>query len=159
MKRGELSHEEINARLNALTRAAHERMRASSPTLTGAVGGAEIAFMTPEELAERHCLMSLLPSFAELREEARARIRARVAARKRGKEGANFQGDYRFTPLEAGQYEVHLLVNGIPCPGRMGVLTGRPGNWQAEWVDGSRVGTFDTLQDGAKALEEFRYHI
>lgn len=83
MKRDELSREEINARLDAQTRAAHERMCASSPTLTGAVGGAEVAFMTSDEMAERHYLMSLLPSFAELREEARARVRQRVAAIRR----------------------------------------------------------------------------
>lgn len=77
----------------------------------------------------------------------------------RAKEESLVKHHYRFTPLEPGKYEAHLLVSGIPCPGRMGVLTGRPGNWQAEWVDGSRVGTFDTLQDGAKALENYRYHI
>lgn len=69
------------------------------------------------------------------------------------------QDGYRFIPIESGKYEVYLLVDGVQCPGRMGVLTGRPGNWEAEWVDGSRVGTFDTLQDGAKALENYRYHV
>lgn len=85
MKKGEASREQINARLDELTCAARERMRSSSPTLTGAVGGAEIGFMTSEELAERHRLLLSLPSFAKLREEARARIRKRIAARGRGK--------------------------------------------------------------------------
>lgn len=66
---------------------------------------------------------------------------------------------YRFERVAPGIYDARLLVNGVPCPGKMGTLTGRSGNWQAEWVDGSRVGTFDTLKDGAAALRNFRYLI
>lgn len=75
------------------------------------------------------------------------------------KEGQMSQTDYQITSREAGIYEVRLLVDGSPCPGRLGLLSGRPGHWEAEWVDGSRVGSFKTLKDGAAALGNYRYRI
>ena len=66
---------------------------------------------------------------------------------------------YRITRREAGMYEVRLLVDGTPCPGRIGMLSGRPGHWEAEWVDGSRIGSFRTRLEGAKALENYRYFV
>ena len=66
---------------------------------------------------------------------------------------------YQVTRREAGMYEVRLLVDGTPCPGRIGMLSGRPGHWEAEWVDGSRIGSFRTRLEGAKALENYRYFV
>ena len=66
---------------------------------------------------------------------------------------------YQITRREAGMYEVRLLVDGTPCPGRIGMLSGRPGHWEAEWVDGSRIGSFRTRLEGAKALENYRYFV
>jgi hypothetical protein len=66
---------------------------------------------------------------------------------------------YLFARRGEGMYEVRLLVDGDPCPWRLGILSGRPGHWDAEWVDGSRVGSFRTRLDGAKALENYRYFV
>ena len=66
---------------------------------------------------------------------------------------------YQFTKREAGMYEVRLVVDGNPCLGRLGLLSGCPGHWEAEWVDGSRVGSFRTRLEAAKSLENYRYRI
>lgn len=66
---------------------------------------------------------------------------------------------YQITKREAGMYEIRLLVDGNPCHGRLGLLSGRPGHWEAEWVDGSRVGSFRTRLEAAKALENFRFSV
>lgn len=73
---------QIHARLEELTEIAKKRMKECSADLVATVGGAEINFMTHEELLERHELMLMMPTYAELREEARARIRDRIAERK-----------------------------------------------------------------------------
>lgn len=65
---------------------------------------------------------------------------------------------YRFSRTSDGT-EVQLVVDGKPCPGRLGLLSGRPGQWEAEWVDGSRVGVFKTRLEAAGALSNFRYTI
>ena len=65
---------------------------------------------------------------------------------------------YQFTKHEAGMYEVRLLVDGNPCPGRLGLLTGCYGYWKAEWTDGTRVGSFRTRLEAAKALENFCFY-
>lgn len=80
---GLMSEEEINGRLDHLSDLVRERMRECSSDLIGAMGGAEVDFMSPDERAERHQLMLSLPSFAELRAAARARIAQRIALRQR----------------------------------------------------------------------------
>lgn len=72
----------IRARLDELSAIAKARKNESDGMFSATLGGAEISFMTPEELQERHALMLQLPTFAEDREEARMRIQARIAARK-----------------------------------------------------------------------------
>lgn len=79
---GVMTREQIVARLNVLTEAAKARMRQSDPAVLGAVGGAEIDFMTTEERAERHRLCLILPTQTEEAEAARARIQARIQSRK-----------------------------------------------------------------------------
>jgi hypothetical protein len=77
-----MSITEIHDRLSVLTQAAKERMDSCTSDMARALGGAEIAFMTSDELAERHRLMLMLPTFAEEAQAARARIQARIAQRK-----------------------------------------------------------------------------
>ena len=76
--------------------------------------------------------------------------------------GDSFQftnGDsHLFTQGEGRMYEARLLVDGKPCPGRLGLLRGCFGHWEAEWVDGSRVGSFRTRLEAAKALENFCFY-
>jgi hypothetical protein len=72
---------EISMRLEEISKAARERMQKCSFEIMGALGGAEIDFMTPEERAERHSLSLLLPNFAEDRLAAKERIKARIADR------------------------------------------------------------------------------
>lgn len=79
---GLMSEEEINARLDHLSAISRERMLECSSDLTGAMGGAEVDFMSPDERAERHQLLLSLPSFAELRAAARARVEQRIALRR-----------------------------------------------------------------------------
>ncbi len=73
---------DISDQLNVLTNTARERMAACSPDLVGAMGGADIDFMTPEERADRHELLQMLPSQAEERAAASERIQQRIAQRK-----------------------------------------------------------------------------
>lgn len=76
---------EVKSRLNELTARAKSRMQQCSPDLSGAMGGAEIDFMTAEEKAERHSLLLSLPSTAEEIASAKGRIRMRIEARRRNK--------------------------------------------------------------------------
>lgn len=62
----------VAAELDQITAAARDRM--------GGRTGAELQAMTPAELARRHALLQQLPTFAEDRAAARARVAARVAA-------------------------------------------------------------------------------
>jgi hypothetical protein len=65
---------------------------------------------------------------------------------------------YLFHSLATGDgYDVQKVIDGNPCQGCMGTLTGKPGSWDAEWVDGSKVGVFDTPLEAAKALDAFFY--
>ena len=59
------------AELDSITAAARDRM--------GGRGGAELAAMTPAERARRHALLLQLPTMAEERQAARARVAARQA--------------------------------------------------------------------------------
>jgi len=77
-----MTHAEIHVRLDELTAIARSRQLASDGMFSATVGGADIDFMTPEEREERHRLMLLLPTFAEDRAAASARIRARIAERR-----------------------------------------------------------------------------
>lgn len=83
-----MSIDEINRRIDALSERAKARMAQCDPTFSTAMGGAPIDFMTQDERAELHRLTLQLPSFAELRAQARARIAERIAARRRGRDTA-----------------------------------------------------------------------
>ena len=72
----------ILERLEDLTQRARKRKARCDGMFAATVGGAEIDFMTPEELRERHALLLQLPTSGEEREAARFRIQARIAARK-----------------------------------------------------------------------------
>ena len=48
-------------------------------------GGAGIEFLTQDERAEMHALKMQLPTYAQMRHEARVRIAERVANRRRGR--------------------------------------------------------------------------
>ncbi|NEX60165.1 hypothetical protein [Noviherbaspirillum galbum] len=74
--------QEIRARLDELGETAKARMRVSAPDFAGAVGGAEIDFMTDQERAERHKLVMMLPSSFEEAQAAKARIQVRIAQRR-----------------------------------------------------------------------------
>ncbi|WP_246262166.1 hypothetical protein [Aromatoleum evansii] len=79
---------QIQERLATITAAARERMSQCSADLVGAIGGAEINFMTPEERMERHQLMLMMPTFAEEREAARERIAQRILLRRQHRKAA-----------------------------------------------------------------------
>lgn len=62
---------------------------------------------------------------------------------------------YKLARKAKGSYEAIKVIDGKECPGSVGTLTGSHGRWEAEWVDGSRVGQFPTLHEGAKALGNY----
>ena len=74
--------EEIVARIDAVGAIARARMQQCDPITNAARGGAEVDYMTPEELQEMHDLKMALPTFGEMRDAARERIKAKIAARK-----------------------------------------------------------------------------
>lgn len=74
--------EAIHRRIDELSAIATARMRQCDPVFSTTVGGAPIDFMDSIERQELHALQMKLPSFAELREQARSRIKQRVEARK-----------------------------------------------------------------------------
>lgn len=69
--------------IDTIGEAARARMLQCDPVTISARGGAEIDYMTPEELQELHRLKMALPTFSEEREAARDRIKARIAERRR----------------------------------------------------------------------------
>lgn len=77
--------ESITRQINKLSEAARERMNNTHFDIAGAMGCAEINFMTPEEREQLHQLKMMLPSSAEEREAARERIAQRIASRGRGR--------------------------------------------------------------------------
>ena len=87
-----MTHTEIHARLDELTAIARSRQLASDGMFAATVGGAEIDWMTADEREERHQLMLELPTFAELREAARARIQARIGERRSRRQAVQNQG-------------------------------------------------------------------
>lgn len=80
------TEQEIVARIDEIGAVARARMLQSDPITFASRGGAEVDFMTPEELAELHALKMALPTFGEMREAARERIKAKIAARKANRE-------------------------------------------------------------------------
>lgn len=79
-----MNHAEILWRLDDLTAAARARQATCDGIFSATLGGAEIMFMTPDEVQERHQLMLQLPTFADMRAEAKERIRLRLATKRRG---------------------------------------------------------------------------
>lgn len=77
-----MDHSGILERLEDLTQSARKRKARCDGMFAATLGGAEIDFMTPDELRERHALLLQLPTSAEEREAARFRIQARIAERK-----------------------------------------------------------------------------
>lgn len=81
-----LSKSEIWQQLDILTKAARSRMQESSSMHAGVLGGAEISFMSSDEMTLRHALMLKLPSIGEERLAAQLRIKERIVSRRmRGK--------------------------------------------------------------------------
>ena len=78
------TEQEIVARIDAIGAIARARMQQCDPITNAARGGggAEVDYMTPEELQEMHDLKMALPTFGEMRDAARKRIKAKIAARK-----------------------------------------------------------------------------
>ena len=76
------TEQEIIARLDVIGSIARERMLQCDNAVVASRGGAEVDYMTRDELREFSELKMMLPTFAELRESARERIKARIAARK-----------------------------------------------------------------------------
>lgn len=79
-----LSRAEIELRINLLSDIAAQRMKEASPEFASLMGGAPAAFLTRDEAEDLHQLQLQLPTFAELRLEAKERIRDRIIARRRG---------------------------------------------------------------------------
>lgn len=77
-----MDHSGILERLEELTQRARKRKGRCDGMFSATLGGAEIDFMTPEELRERHALLQQLPTSADEREASRFRIQARIAERK-----------------------------------------------------------------------------
>lgn len=81
-----LSRAEIELRINLLSDIAAQRMKEASPEFASLMGGAPAAFLTRDEAEDLHQLQLQLqlPTFAELRLEAKERIRDLIIARRRG---------------------------------------------------------------------------
>ena len=82
---GQLQLEVVHARLDELAKIANERKAECSDTFVTTRGGAGIEFLTQDERAEMHALKMQLPTYAQMRHEARVRIAERVANRRRGR--------------------------------------------------------------------------
>lgn len=80
------TEEEIVIRIDAIGAIARARMQQCDPITNAARGVAEVDYMTPEELQEMHDLKMALPTFGEMRDAARERIKAKIAARKANRE-------------------------------------------------------------------------
>lgn len=78
-----LNTESVVRQINKLSEAARGRMQHTRSDIAGAMGCAEINFMTPEEREQLHQLKMMLPSSAEERDAARERIAQRIASRRR----------------------------------------------------------------------------
>lgn len=78
-------NDSILKKIDDISRAARKRMQDASFDIAGAMGCAEVNFMTPEEREQFHQLKMMLPSFAEERDEARKRIAQHIASRGRGR--------------------------------------------------------------------------
>lgn len=72
----------VHKRIDELSELADQRMRQCDSQLSTLMGGASIDFLDRAERQELHELKLQLPTFAELREQASARIRQRIADRK-----------------------------------------------------------------------------
>lgn len=73
---------EIVAKIDAIGAVARERMLQCDPVTNAARGGAEVDYMTPEELQELHRLKMALPTFSKEQRAARSRIKARIDGRR-----------------------------------------------------------------------------
>ncbi|RGE41323.1 hypothetical protein DZC30_18615 [Comamonas testosteroni] len=83
----EIHHPELTpvvTRIDQLSAIADERKRLASDEFVGLYGGAGIAFLTREEQNELHELKLQLPTYAQLRSEAKARLMQRVSSSRRG---------------------------------------------------------------------------
>jgi hypothetical protein len=78
-----MTGESIQAQLEALTLVAKARMNEGNPDIGLIFGRSEIDFMTSDEKALRQSLILSLPSYAQLRAEARERIVERIKSRRR----------------------------------------------------------------------------
>lgn len=74
--------DQVRKRIDELSELADERRRECGSQLATLMGDASIDFLDRAERQELHELQLQLPTFAELREQASARIRQRIADRK-----------------------------------------------------------------------------
>lgn len=77
-----MQHESTYTRIDEIGAIARVRMLQCDPITVAARGGAEVDYMTADELREIHELKMSLPTFGEMREAARERIKARIAERR-----------------------------------------------------------------------------
>lgn len=71
---GTISRSAIEARIQAISEIAEQRIAQASDEFVGLMGGAGIVFLDAQERAELHHLKMLLPTCAQLRQEAKARL-------------------------------------------------------------------------------------
>lgn len=71
---GTISRSAIEARIQAISEIADQRIAQASDEFVGLMGGAGVMFLNAQERAELHQLKMLLPTCAQLRQEAKARL-------------------------------------------------------------------------------------
>ena len=78
---GTISRSAIEARIQAISKIADQRIAQASDEFVGLMGGAGVMFLDAQERSELHQLKMLLPTCAQLRQEAKARLSNRNRAR------------------------------------------------------------------------------
>ena len=71
---GTISRSAIEARIQAISEIADQRIAQACDEFVGLMGGAGVMFLDAEERTELHQLKLLLPSCAQLRQEAKSRL-------------------------------------------------------------------------------------
>lgn len=75
----------IHQRIDEISALGEARKREAADWFVALSGGATVSFLNSEELKELHELKLKLPTFGQLRSEARERLKLRIASRNRGK--------------------------------------------------------------------------
>lgn len=79
-----LDQQKIHMRIDEISAIGEARKREASDWFVALHGGATVDYLTQEEKTELHNLKLKLPTFSQLRHEARERLKVRIATRKRG---------------------------------------------------------------------------